>query len=244
MDVSDVPHGARIWNYWLGGKDNFPADRAVGDQVRHFLPDIVRDELGDDLMRLYRGSANNQTPMFIQLMKTPASPWFDDRGTKDRVETRDDVVRRAFSEAVDELAKGWGGDPGAWRWGKVHRSVLPHQPFGNSGIAPLMAVFNGKSLPLAGEAFTVDAMTPANRAPWAVIFGVSQRMIVDLADVGRSLSVNSTGQHAQIFNPHRHDQTELWARNEYHPMLYAKEAVEKAGRERLTLTPARGSGSR
>ena len=27
-----IPHSARVWNYWLGGKDNFPADRQVGDQ--------------------------------------------------------------------------------------------------------------------------------------------------------------------------------------------------------------------
>ena len=26
-----VPHSARIWNYWLGGKDNFTVDRAAGD---------------------------------------------------------------------------------------------------------------------------------------------------------------------------------------------------------------------
>lgn len=28
----DVPHSARVWNYWLGGKDNYPPDRAVGDR--------------------------------------------------------------------------------------------------------------------------------------------------------------------------------------------------------------------
>jgi S-adenosyl methyltransferase len=36
-----VPHSARVWNYWLGGKDNFAADRAVGDQVRQIFPQIV-----------------------------------------------------------------------------------------------------------------------------------------------------------------------------------------------------------
>jgi hypothetical protein len=36
-----TPHSARIWNYWLGGKDNFAADRAVGDQVKQVYPDIV-----------------------------------------------------------------------------------------------------------------------------------------------------------------------------------------------------------
>lgn len=37
----DVPHSARVWNYWLGGKDNYPADREIGDQVKQVFPDIV-----------------------------------------------------------------------------------------------------------------------------------------------------------------------------------------------------------
>ncbi|MGH8968122.1 MAG: SAM-dependent methyltransferase, partial [Actinomycetes bacterium] len=32
---------ARVWNYWLGGKDNYEADRLVGDQIRAMLPGIV-----------------------------------------------------------------------------------------------------------------------------------------------------------------------------------------------------------
>jgi SAM-dependent methyltransferase len=38
---SSVAHSARIWNYWLGGKDNYAADREVGDQIREVYPDIV-----------------------------------------------------------------------------------------------------------------------------------------------------------------------------------------------------------
>jgi O-methyltransferase involved in polyketide biosynthesis len=36
-----VPHSARIWNYWLGGKDNYPVDRAAGEQFRDAFPGIV-----------------------------------------------------------------------------------------------------------------------------------------------------------------------------------------------------------
>ncbi|MGH3274250.1 MAG: SAM-dependent methyltransferase [Streptosporangiaceae bacterium] len=35
-----VPHSARIWNYWLGGKDNYEVDRRVGDQVAQLFPGI------------------------------------------------------------------------------------------------------------------------------------------------------------------------------------------------------------
>ncbi len=38
---SNVPHSARVWNYWLGGKDNFAVDRELADQIRQVYPDIV-----------------------------------------------------------------------------------------------------------------------------------------------------------------------------------------------------------
>src|SRR5690348_8145736 len=41
IDTS-VPHSARVWNYWLGGKDHYPVDRLVGDQVMAMFPDITR----------------------------------------------------------------------------------------------------------------------------------------------------------------------------------------------------------
>jgi hypothetical protein len=35
------PQSARIWNYWLGGKDHYPIDRAAGDEVLAQIPDIA-----------------------------------------------------------------------------------------------------------------------------------------------------------------------------------------------------------
>ncbi|GAA2817572.1 SAM-dependent methyltransferase [Streptomyces showdoensis] len=37
---TDIAHNARVWNYWLGGKDNYPVDREVGDRVTSFHPSI------------------------------------------------------------------------------------------------------------------------------------------------------------------------------------------------------------
>ncbi|MGW0708512.1 SAM-dependent methyltransferase [Streptomyces sp. NPDC002643] len=45
IDTS-VPHSARIWNYWLGGKDNYPVDHEAGDAFRAVFPgitDLARD---------------------------------------------------------------------------------------------------------------------------------------------------------------------------------------------------------
>ncbi len=37
-----VAHQARIYDYWLGGKDNFAADREAGDKALAEYPDLVR----------------------------------------------------------------------------------------------------------------------------------------------------------------------------------------------------------
>ncbi|MEU0566326.1 SAM-dependent methyltransferase [Nonomuraea sp. NPDC005983] len=37
IDTS-VPHSARIWNYWLGGKDNYEVDRIAGEQFLQIFP--------------------------------------------------------------------------------------------------------------------------------------------------------------------------------------------------------------
>jgi hypothetical protein len=40
LDTS-VPHSARVWNYFLAGKDHFEADRELGDQIKQIFPDIL-----------------------------------------------------------------------------------------------------------------------------------------------------------------------------------------------------------
>jgi O-methyltransferase involved in polyketide biosynthesis len=42
-----VSHSARIWDYWLGGKENYPVDRELGDQIEQTLPDIVTQARAD-----------------------------------------------------------------------------------------------------------------------------------------------------------------------------------------------------
>jgi hypothetical protein len=37
-----VPTSARVWNYWVGGKDNFAADREAAEQILEAMPTLRR----------------------------------------------------------------------------------------------------------------------------------------------------------------------------------------------------------
>ncbi|MFI7498660.1 SAM-dependent methyltransferase [Streptomyces sp. NPDC049687] len=41
LDTS-VAHNARVWNYWIGGKDNYEVDQQVGEHVAGMFP-LIRD---------------------------------------------------------------------------------------------------------------------------------------------------------------------------------------------------------
>jgi S-adenosyl methyltransferase len=58
LDTS-VPHSARLWNYWLGGKDNFAPDRAAGDEIAKRFPSII------DLARADRAFLHRVVRFFV-----------------------------------------------------------------------------------------------------------------------------------------------------------------------------------
>jgi penicillin G amidase len=205
----------------------------------HLLGEILGDELGPEVMTEYRNVGLSQVPPIIDLMTRPDDPLFDDRRTP-AVERRDDIVRRSLTKAVAWLSRRYGDDPAGWTYGKVHSVTFVHAPLGQSGIAPLERLFNSKTLPARGNAFTVDAATTDFTHPFAVVFGSAQRMIVDLSDLEASTWVNSTGQNGQLWNRHREDQIPKWEAVEDYPMGFGEAAVRAHPQHRLTLVPGGG----
>jgi penicillin amidase len=202
-----------------------------------FLPEVYGDELGEELMNQFRITAVNQSPRLVEMMADPANPWFDDKTTPGKVETRDEIVQRAFRKAVAQMSGQLGKEPAQWQWAKLHKAIFTHQPFGNSGIPPLVRLFNGKPVPVGGEGFTVSSAAPAFRRPFISRFGTSQRLIVDLGDLNRTQVVNSTGQSGLLYHRHREDQIPLWRDHKYRSLPFGKDQVEKGAEERLTLAP-------
>ncbi len=210
--------------------------------VRRMIYVALSDKLGDLTVR-YAGKG--PTPQLAEgslfgsralewLQKTLAEPeshWFDVGGG----ETRDDVMRLALRETVDFLKAELGPKIDDWAWGKLHTLTYTHTL---GRVKPLDRLFNRGPYPLGGDGTTVWA-TGASRHDLSSerIIGPPFRFIADLGDLRNSLGLLTPGQSGQPGSRHYDDQVQAWFSGQYHPMLYAREDVEREAKAVLRLLP-------
>jgi penicillin amidase len=173
-----------------------------------------------------------------RLVQQPQSAWWDDRSTPDVVETRDDILLRAFTETVQIGEKRYGKNLVNWpAWGDLHTATFRNQTLGKSGIAPIEAIFNRGPFPTGGGEAIVNATGWTIGAGFEVDWLPSMRMIVDLGDLRNSVTVHTTGQSGHAYHPHYVDLAPLWANVQYYPMFWDEQDVLSHTESHLRLIP-------
>ena len=171
------------------------------------------------------------------LLKQPQNPWWDDLRTPDVKESRDDVLARAFRLGYRAAVKKLGSRFDRWQWGKVHKAEFRNQSLGDSGIKPIEAIFNRGPYPVSGGTTTVSVARWDSKKPYTVSLIASERLIVDLGNLGNSLSVHTTGQSGHPYNRHYDDFIKAWLDYTYHPTLWDRSRVLAEEHELLQLKP-------
>ena len=166
----------------------------------------------------------------------PDSAWWDNPKTPEK-ETRDAVIRAAFGEAVKEISGLQGSDPAKWNWGKLHTLTFQNKTLGKSGVAPIEALFNRGPYPTAGGKAIINATGWDTSVGFEVNWLPSMRMIVDLSDLNKSLSIHTTGQSGHAYNQHYTDMIDLWRTIQYHPMRWDAADIQKTAEGHLRLQP-------
>jgi penicillin amidase len=201
---------------------------------KHLLIETFHDDLPEES---WPGGGTRWFEVMRNLVQDPQSAWWDDQSTSEAVETRDDIFLRAFIAAVDELEKEWGNDPEKWAWGDMHTVTFRNPSLGESGVGPIEAIFNRGPYRAAGGTSIVNATGWDASESYEVRGLPSQRMIIDLGDIGKSLSMHTTGQSGHAFHTHYVDMADLWREIEYHPMLWERGEVEANAEGYLRLVP-------
>lgn len=200
---------------------------------KNLLALTFQDDLPEDF---WPRGGDRWFTVVARLIEQPDSPWWDIRSTSAR-EDRDSIFAAAFAAAVQELEGTLGKDPQKWSWGDLHTLTLVNQSLGESGIAPIEALFNRGTFRTSGGSDIVNATGWSALEGYEVRSVPSMRMIVDLSDLSRSLSIHTTGQSGHAYHKHYVDMTDLWRTIQYHPMLWTRSQVESSAEGHLVLKP-------
>lgn len=215
-------------------------ESSTGSTIFHaYYRELVRatfaDELGEALFKDYLPQGDFHSVALRKIISDPNNPWFDDVGTPER-EQRDEVVRRAFDAALDELGDRFGDAVTQWTWGRLHTATFGHITF--EGVTGLSLIFDRGPLPVRGATGTVNQVAFSWANPFVATGHPSYRFIADPSQWSNSMGIYAGGQVGIPFHPHYADLIEPWRNVEYRPLLWERAEIEANREGTLTLEPA------
>jgi penicillin G amidase len=145
-----------------------------------------------------------------------------------------DVLLPETLEAAFAMCRALlGADPAKWRWGHLHRGYFAHPLSRVAGVPEIRDVG-----PLAiGGSGSTPMNTTYRTTDFRATVGASFRVVMDVGDWDAARVINTPGQSGDPRSRHYDDLAPLWARGEYVPMVFSREAVDAAAAERIVLRP-------
>lgn len=193
------------------------------------LLELVRGVFGDaldaDLFTRYLRRYDAPLLVLLDLSTRPKDPWWR--------EGRDRMIEEALRQTVRDLERRLNKDQTQWQWGRVHTPIFQH-PIGR--VPALGWIFNATVPSTGGDRFTVNMGGFAPEDPFRQTVVASYRQLIDTKD-WTARAIQTTGQSGLPFHRHYQDFVGMWARGEYHPMLFAREAILAAQEGTLRLVP-------
>jgi len=181
------------------------------------MGNTLKDEVGEELWEKDLGREYlYYVPDLVmtRIINDSAHPFYDDISTTEIKESRDDIVRRSMSEAIQYLTEKLGADTNNWQWGKVHKMAFNHTLGGK------LSFLNLEPVPTHGSHHTInsgfwDSANPFNMSSGGVI-----RMMVDFSNPQRSTIISPPGQSGHYLSPFYDDMVKIWAAGDQVPMHF------------------------
>jgi penicillin amidase len=221
------------------------ADSAAAAYFASVWSNVLQLTFWDDMPEGFEPDGDGRWIAMIEdLVDQPQSPWWDDRSTINVVESRDEVLLQALTNARLQLTVSLGKDPTRWAWSMLHKVELEHPALGGAlAPAPVRSLLNPRPIAVDGAAGHVNA-TAWDARVWsdghptfAVSSLPSMRMIVDLGDLDASRWVNLTGSSGHPGSEHYTDQLAAWAAGRSYPWPFSADAVRETAADSRRLRP-------
>jgi penicillin amidase len=233
----------REWNFEMDKYQQAPAIfLTFFDKL---MKNIYLDEMGEDVYNQYIFLANIPYRNVFELLEKPNSVWFDDIKTNS-IETRDDIIRKSMTDALNELETTVGKEVKYWQWGNLHKVTFKHAFSGVSWL--LDKVINIGPFEISGDGTTIfnteypfyesiEKYPLFRHEPFECDLGPSMRFIYDFANPDEFYLILTTGQSGNIFSDHYKDMTDLFLKGEYMKLKTDEKSVKVPQNSLLILLP-------
>jgi penicillin amidase len=145
-----------------------------------------------------------------------------------------DILNETLVAAATTCETLLGPAQEGWRWGALHRIRFTHPLRTAAEETPGLRDLG--PLPMGGSGATVMAAR-SSPSSFDVDLGASFKMVLDVGDWDRSVAINAPGQSGDGRSEHYNDLASIWNRHDYVPLLYTREAIERAAELRIRLIP-------
>lgn len=218
------------WNREVDASDTATLYQLFEDRLWHRA---FNDDFADDLFhRFYQWAGGERSAGLYAILGDPTSRWWDDIGTVERRESRDEIYLLAVDDAARALEVMASGQRG---WDQVHAATFAH-PLGAGGRA-LAWLFNRGPVPVTGDGTTVLRVSYRRQAGFSAWEYPSWRQVFDVGDWDNSRVVLPAGQSGHPLSAQYFDQNDLWRAGQFRPVAYSRGAVDGAAAHRQVASP-------
>ncbi|MCH3885884.1 penicillin acylase family protein [Tenacibaculum aquimarinum] len=212
------------WNGYYGKDEVAPV--IYNRFVYEFQKNTFKDEMG----KAYSQFVN--TPFVEKVLPVQAakenSVWWDDVSTKDKIETKQEIISKSFTNTFKFLQNQLGENVEDWKWNRV-ASVEYEHAIGKAGgllrsffnVGPFKT--NGGDQVINNQIFSIDST-----GVYKITAGPSTRRVVDFSDVDNSLAILPTGQSGNVFSEHYKDQAQKYVDGEFVKMKINQKEIEQS----------------
>lgn len=228
--LSGILNLFKTWDYSLEEGSQLPAVFEVFFQF--MLRNTFEDEMGKSLYDEYVFTANVPYRSIIRMLKENKSTWFDNVNTKN-IETRDDIIRRSFIDAIRYFESHFGSYVQEWQWGKLHKITFKHLFHGRLGA--LDNFIDIGPYPVGGSGTSLFNTEYSFNDPYETILGPSMRYIYDFSKPDEFYLILTTGQSGNVLSRHYKDMTEMWLKGRYVRVATGDREVKNSGYNLMIL---------
>ncbi|MBK9933761.1 MAG: penicillin acylase family protein [Cytophagaceae bacterium] len=160
---------------------------------------------------------------FEMIAKEPKSKWFDNKNTREKEETINDIIVGSFAATLDSLTiKNGPISAETWAWSKVKNTTIKH-------LVPAFASFSRTGVMNGGGKGEVNATSETHGPSW--------RMVVELdKNWPKAYGLYPGGQSGNPGSKYYDNMIDKWAAGKLDTLVYLKNANEKHPKLVKTLT--------